>query len=858
MSQPAKKVPQKRIFVVASIILVVSIFVFGIVIAQKVVSDPTVVLLFPEQGADWIRYRKAIDLQAQKPQTLFSTFRTRFEVHEVPRKAILSFRAMKQASIVLDNQVLYKTGSHLNEWKKVYHIDLSSALTPGIHDLRIEVLNKNGHPAVLAYCKPLKIFTGEHWEGSIDSTTWLHALSVNETQPPLELSRKFQRADQAFFSKLHVFSLIFIMVFVCSLFLTEQNRPLWLTRVIPSVKGMRWVLMASWMLLSINNIRKIPLLHGMDIRGHMEYIRYVAENMSIPLATDGIEMFHPPLFYVLSAIVYKFFINFFSMEAVYRILRIVPLLCGAVQIELCYRALRYIYPKREDLQTLGIVVGSFLPMNIYISQVVGNEPIAGCLTGVVIVLAFRLFCSSSIGTTRDFILIGFFLGLGFLTKITAFLLVPPLLFFISYTTFINSHPTDKPIILIAQRVTIVLCVSLVISIWYYVRNWVELGHFLIVGWDPFRGFMWWQDPGYRTLQQFFTFGESLLYPIYSSVVGVWDSLYSTMWMDASLSGETSYDGRPPWNYPFLLSGACLSLLPSAAIFLGAIVSLRKPTWANQQSLLFSVSCIITYIFAILYMFLTLPVYSIAKATYMLGLTPCFAVLCAGGLDVLTRKPFLKATIYGIIACWAVGAFGSFFVFNYSPEEVYVKDKNYIGTILIERGELDEAIEHFLQALRIKPDYVDAHINLAVVLDKQGRTAEAIEHYLQALRIKPDYEKVHFNLALALDKQGRTAEAIEHYLQALRIKPDYVDAHNNLAVVFDRQGRTAEAIEHYLQALHIKPDYEKAHNNLAVVLFRKGNIEGAIAHFRKALRINPDYIHAKNNLKKVLMMQQQNK
>jgi tetratricopeptide (TPR) repeat protein len=238
--------------------------------------------------------------------------------------------------------------------------------------------------------------------------------------------------------------------------------------------------------------------------------------------------------------------------------------------------------------------------------------------------------------------------------------------------------------------------------------------------------------------------------------------------------------------------------------------------------LFSTSCIITYILALFYMFLTLPVYSTAKATYMLGLTPCFAVLCAGGLDVLTRKPFMKATIYGIIACWAVGAFGSYFVFNCSPEEVYVKDKNYLGTILLERGELEEAIEHYLQVLRIKPDYVDAHNNLGNALEKQGRTAEAIEHYLQALRIKPDLEEAHYNLGNALDEQGRTAEAIEHYLQALRIKPDF----------------------------------EGAHNNLGIALARKGNIEGAIAHFRKALRINPNNIPAKNNLKKALMMQQQ--
>jgi tetratricopeptide (TPR) repeat protein len=183
---------------------------------------------------------------------------------------------------------------------------------------------------------------------------------------------------------------------------------------------------------------------------------------------------------------------------------------------------------------------------------------------------------------------------------------------------------------------------------------------------------------------------------------------------------------------------------------------------------------------------------------------------------------------------------------------------YIGTTLSEQGRTAEAIEHYLQALRIKPGYASAHNNLGLALYKQGRTEEAIEHYLQALRIKPDYEKAHNNLGLALDNQDRTAEAIEHYSQALRIKPDYVDAHNNLGLALDKQGRTAEAIEHYSQALRIKPDYEKAHNNLAIALFRKGDIEGAIAHFRKALRIKPDHIHVKNNLKKVLIMQQQNK
>jgi tetratricopeptide (TPR) repeat protein len=37
--------------------------------------------------------------------------------------------------------------------------------------------------------------------------------------------------------------------------------------------------------------------------------------------------------------------------------------------------------------------------------------------------------------------------------------------------------------------------------------------------------------------------------------------------------------------------------------------------------------------------------------------------------------------------------------------------------------------------------------------------EAIGHFLQALRIKPDYERAHNNLGLAHAEQGRTAKSI---------------------------------------------------------------------------------------------------
>ena len=181
--------------------------------------------------------------------------------------------------------------------------------------------------------------------------------------------------------------------------------------------------------------------------------------------------------------------------------------------------------------------------------------------------------------------------------------------------------------------------------------------------------------------------------------------------------------------------------------------------------------------------------------------------------------------------------------------------NYLGTTLGMQGRTEEAIEHYLQAVRLKPDYVEAHNNLGIALGMQGRTEEAIEHFLKVSQLKPDDARVHNNLGNALGMQGRTEEAIEHFLKALQLNPDYAGAHNNLGVALGVQGRTEGAIEHFLKALQLNPDYAEAHCNLGVTLVRKGHIKEAIARFREALRVNPDHVKAKYNLSRVLMMQQ---
>jgi tetratricopeptide (TPR) repeat protein len=179
--------------------------------------------------------------------------------------------------------------------------------------------------------------------------------------------------------------------------------------------------------------------------------------------------------------------------------------------------------------------------------------------------------------------------------------------------------------------------------------------------------------------------------------------------------------------------------------------------------------------------------------------------------------------------------------------------NNLGVALAHNGRPNEAINHYSEALRLKPEAFEVHNNLANVLAAQGSVDEAIKHYFEALRLEPDYDKAHNNLGNVLAGKGKVEEAIKHYSEAIKINPDYAGAHYNLGNALAAQGSVDEAIKHYFEALRILPDWAGAHNNLGVSLEKRGELEEAIDHYHEALRINPDYAKARNNLERAMRL-----
>ena len=182
---------------------------------------------------------------------------------------------------------------------------------------------------------------------------------------------------------------------------------------------------------------------------------------------------------------------------------------------------------------------------------------------------------------------------------------------------------------------------------------------------------------------------------------------------------------------------------------------------------------------------------------------------------------------------------------------FVEAHYNLAEALVSQGRLDEAAGHYAEALRLDPDLKSAHNNLGNIFTSRGQLEPATVQYREELKINPDLAEAHCNLAKLLFAQGQLEPAITHYREALRFKPGWSEAHNNLGLALASQGQHRDAIAQYTEALRLKPTNAEAHHNLGLALAVQGNAPGAIAQYREALRLQPDYVAALNHLARIL-------
>jgi len=207
----------------------------------------------------------------------------------------------------------------------------------------------------------------------------------------------------------------------------------------------------------------------------------------------------------------------------------------------------------------------------------------------------------------------------------------------------------------------------------------------------------------------------------------------------------------------------------------------------------------------------------------------------------------------------------------------------IGLKKEESGNLDEAEKFYNYAIELKPNMVEAWINLAEVKKKKGDIKGRIDTLKRASEITPNDERIWSALAIAYTEIGETQKAEETLYNAVNkigmkkeiakslgytflksqryplalfvfseLEKKYKDdpeIYFVLGYIYMKTKNCPKAISYFEKGLSLKEDVSVL-NNMGLCRFEMNDIDNAEKNFSRAIELSPDFWPAYVNLGRI--------
>lgn len=625
-------------------------------LASRCALDPAVPFLVEDESAPWIGYPlppvgvSTVARRDALPVTVF----TRRIVAPAAGEARLRLRALRHWEAYLNGERLGSSpeGGHWREYQT-----LPLHLRAGANELRVEVVNPTG-PGLLSLAVeglPEPLVSDERFRVTSRGFPRRAAVpirgdAINPSTFAMPTPGEGFAARPA--TPLAGFALgVLLFLGLRSLRSRRLGAAAWAW--LPALVAVPWLGFLATAL-------EIPLDVGFDARHHVAYVEYLLEHRALPLASDGWSMFHPPLYYVPTALLVALQRTLAPAADTLLAWKLVGWAAGLGTALLCAALARRLFgASREAALAAGFA--ALLPMNVYISSYVTNESLTATACTAVVLATVALLLAR--GTRpRDVALWAGLVALAVLAKYTAWIVAAVAGFFLLVKWL---RVEAAPPAALARRVAGASAVVLALAGWFYLRNLLHFGSPFPLNTDlPGATQAWWQQPGYYTPAFFLHIGSVLAHPFLAGFHGAWDSFYSTLWGDGQLAGQALANRRHPyWDWNRMAVGYLLALPASLALLAGAARSLRTALLDADAHRRAAHSFLLTLawvlLLAVLFMTLRQPDYGPAKAFYALaGIGPLavfFGLGCGAADRWLEARgiTWARALVWGWLGATAV-------------------------------------------------------------------------------------------------------------------------------------------------------------------------------------------------------------
>jgi tetratricopeptide (TPR) repeat protein len=168
----------------------------------------------------------------------------------------------------------------------------------------------------------------------------------------------------------------------------------------------------------------------------------------------------------------------------------------------------------------------------------------------------------------------------------------------------------------------------------------------------------------------------------------------------------------------------------------------------------------------------------------------------------------------------------------------------LGQSYRELSQFKRAERAFRQSLSIKPEPW-TWVLLSDVLLRLGRDAESMACLRKAIKLDPEYEEAHYNLGCGYRLRRQYSRAEKHLRRAIEIDPNYSLAYAELgsSLLSYPNGvlhtdKVAEAVRLLRKSIKLDPDYGWSRVYLANALWGMKRIKAADEQYRRVIELWP--------------------
>jgi len=170
----------------------------------------------------------------------------------------------------------------------------------------------------------------------------------------------------------------------------------------------------------------------------------------------------------------------------------------------------------------------------------------------------------------------------------------------------------------------------------------------------------------------------------------------------------------------------------------------------------------------------------------------------------------------------------------SHSALYKNAINYLGD-----GDYLNAEKSLAQAIREKPNYMQAHALLGGVYRNIGRPSQALTETMRALTIKKDSLETRITLAGVLEDLKQYSDALVQYQWLSQRQPEEADFHIGMGKVYEKLRELSAAADEYIKAIRLNPGAIDTRLRLADILEKEGEYREASNTIQDILTLPTD-------------------